>query len=444
MESNLISINRRILIIDDNSDIHDDYEKILGGESDDGGLDELEAELFDEEQTEKNNFKFEIDHAYQGQEALEMVKTSIAMGKPYAMAFVDIRMPPGWDGVETLTELWKVDSNLEAVICTAYSDHSWDDFINRFDHLNKFMILKKPFDGIEVQQLAACLCEKAYLRDETERKLDDTQEQLLQSEKLASIGQLAAGVAHEINNPVGFINSNISSLGEYITDLMELLEKYAELESVDDRGAIVADINNLKGTIDFDFIKGDIVNMISESKEGVGRVKKIIQDLKDFAHVGESKFEVTNINNCIDSTINVATNEVKYKADIVRNFTDLAEIECIPHQINQVLLNLLVNASHAIKERGTITLTTKQINDSIEITVADTGCGIEKETMTKIFDPFFTTKPIGKGTGLGLSLSYGIIQKHNGSISVDSKLGEGTTFTIILPIKQEEAACHAE
>ena len=269
-------------------------------------------------------------------------------------------------------------------------------------------------------------------------KLRDAQEQLVQNEKMASIGQLAAGVAHEINNPVGYVNSNINSLDGYITDIYDVLDLYQALEeTLPEDSDHRKQIKDLKADIDFDFIRSDIKELVNESKEGVLRVKQIVKDLKDFSHVDEAEWQVTDIEKGIDSTLNIVNNELKYKAKIHKDYGKIPVVECNPSQINQILMNLMVNAGHAIDEQGSITLITRQLDDMhVYIEVVDTGKGIPEENLTKIFDPFFTTKPVGQGTGLGLSLSYSIAEKHGGELSVKSVVGEGTTFRLTLPIKK--------
>ena len=271
-------------------------------------------------------------------------------------------------------------------------------------------------------------------------KLKETQDQLLQSEKMASIGQLAAGVAHEINNPVGYIYSNIGTLRRYVADLFRVLEAYEQAETgLTDPQALQA-IQTLKQEVDLNYLKDDIQALVEESQEGVTRVKQIVQDLKDFSHVDEAEWQWADLHKGLDSTLNIVNNELKYKAEVVRDYAELPPIECIASQLNQVFMNLLVNAAHAIEDHGAITVRTgAQDADWVWVAIADTGRGIPPDNLKHIFDPFFTTKPVGTGTGLGLSLSYGIVQKHGGHIEVDSEPGRGTTFTIRLPVQQTEA-----
>jgi len=272
---------------------------------------------------------------------------------------------------------------------------------------------------------------------ELNARLSTAQAQLVQSEKLASIGQLAAGVAHEINNPIGYIFSNFNSLSTYLERLFAMLAAYEAAEAkVADRQ--VADgLAAMRKKVELDFLKEDIPVLMSESQEGIVRVRKIVQDLKDFSRVqDDSDWQWADLHQGIDATLNIVNNEVKYKADIVKQYGDLPEVECLPSEINQVVMNIVVNAAHSIgPARGAITIRTKAVGDRAVLEISDNGSGIAKENLARIFDPFFTTKPVGKGTGLGLSLSYGIIQKHRGQIEVESELGKGTTFRISLPIR---------
>ena len=272
-------------------------------------------------------------------------------------------------------------------------------------------------------------------------QLESAQGQLLQSEKMASVGQLAAGVAHEINNPIGYVYSNLNSLEKYVQEIFGLVDIYTEAEAAIADTALQNRIRTVKAQLDMDFLKSDVQALMSESKEGIGRVKKIVQDLKDFSHVDASEdWNYANLQAGIDSTLNIVNNEIKYKAEVVKEYTDIPEVECLISQLNQVFMNLLVNAAHAIEERGIITVRSgKYDDDEVWIEISDTGTGIAPENIKRIFDPFFTTKPIGKGTGLGLSLSYGIIRKHRGRIEVHSEVGIGTTFKISLPVCRSPA-----
>jgi signal transduction histidine kinase len=268
------------------------------------------------------------------------------------------------------------------------------------------------------------------------KKLEETQSQLMQSEKLASIGQLAAGVAHEINNPIGYVYSNLGTLERYVHDTFEMLDQYEQAEVAISDNEILEKLKATKNRLDIVFLKGDLNALMSESKDGITRVKNIVQNLKDFSHVDiADEWHFSNLHIGLDSTLNIVNNEIKYKADVVKKYGVIPDVECLSSQLNQVFMNILVNASHAIDAHGTITISTGQQEEEVWVEISDTGKGISPEHMKKIFDPFFTTKPVGKGTGLGLSLSYGIIRKHHGRIDVQSEIGKGSTFRVWLPVK---------
>lgn len=281
----------------------------------------------------------------------------------------------------------------------------------------------------------------ALQREIDERKLLESQ--LVQSEKLASLGQLAAGIAHEVNNPIGFVSSNLGALGSYFARLQDMLKAYRDAEPAIGPATLQASLVKLRSEMELAYILDDIPLLISESKDGISRVGQIVRDLKDFSRVDSSQdWQWSNLHQGIDSTLNIAASELKYKADLVKQYGVLPEVECLPSQINQVIMNLVVNAAHAMgTERGTITVRTGCANDDkVWIEVADNGCGIPAQSLQKIFDPFYTTKPVGQGTGLGLSLSYGIIKRHCGEIHVHSEVGVGTTFRVELPVRQAQAA----
>lgn len=294
---------------------------------------------------------------------------------------------------------------------------------------------------------ASKLAEDALQREKEEqknliRKLEQAHNQLLQSEKMASIGQLAAGVAHEINNPVGYVNSNLGSLGQYVEKLFRVTDAYEQAERLLDGQPALDEIRALKRALDWDYLRDDIRDLLRESGEGLARVKQIVQDLKDFSHVDQAEWQWVDLHKGIDSTLNVVHNEIKYNAEVVKEYGDIPQVECLASQLNQVFMNMLVNASHAIGEggHGRITIRTGVKEDMVWVAFSDTGKGIAPEHLSRIFDPFFTTKPVGKGTGLGLSLSYGIIEKHHGRIEVESEVGKGTTFTVWIPVRQTAQA----
>ena len=297
----------------------------------------------------------------------------------------------------------------------------------------------------EHHELQEELIKKNKKLDETLVHLKATQSQILQSEKMASIGQLAAGVAHEINNPIGFIGSNLDALSDYMKDVDALIAYYQKLGKTlkeSDQKSLSDEIKKQVQTvfehekdIEIDYLIKDIPELLSDCKDGTDRVGKIVGDLKSFAHPGNDQQMLIDINKGLESTLNVVNNEIKYKATVTKDFGQVPMVEGFPQKLNQVFMNILVNAAQAIKEKGEIKIQTKKEGKYVVVTISDNGCGIEKEHLSKIFDPFFTTKEIGKGTGLGMNIAYNIIEEHKGKINVKSVVGKGTIFTIILPGK---------
>ncbi|NIA52221.1 PAS domain-containing protein [Massilia sp. TW-1] len=266
-------------------------------------------------------------------------------------------------------------------------------------------------------------------------RLSEAHDQLLQSEKMASIGQLAAGVAHEINNPIGFVNSNMGTLRHYVGTLLSVVDAYSDAVKKEAPGSpLAAQIEAIGRKADLGYLKEDIADLVSESMDGLKRVKDIVQALKDFSHVGQMDWQYADVHSGIDTTLNIVANEIKYKATVEKHYGKLPEIKCLASQLNQVFMNLLVNAAQAIQSKGVITIATGASEGWVWIRISDNGSGIAPENLKRVFEPFFTTKPVGSGTGLGLSLSYSIVNKHGGRIDVASKPGVGTVFTIRLPV----------
>jgi len=266
-----------------------------------------------------------------------------------------------------------------------------------------------------------------------EAQLDEATKRLVQSEKLASLGELAAGVAHEINNPVGYVSSNLTTLQKYLA----VYEKVLDAPATDP-----AEMAALKKKVNYAFIRDDLQSLLKETQEGVGLVKAIIQDLKDYARTNAATHYVaSDLQVGLKSTLNIARNQLKDRADVRLTLGDLPLVECAPSQIDQVFLNLIVNAAQAMPagKMGVIDIRTACNHEQVWIEVQDNGPGIAPEILKKIFDPFFTTKDPGTGTGLGLSVSQNIIQQHGGTLTVDSTVGVGTTFKITLPIKRPAA-----
>jgi signal transduction histidine kinase len=268
------------------------------------------------------------------------------------------------------------------------------------------------------------------------QQLQETQAHLVQSEKMASIGVLVTGVAHEINNPLGYIYSNLHSLQHYIetltqiTELAQCLAKQLPQDNCD-----VQAFRQIELAIDLDSLIIDAAELVKESLEGATRAKRIVQDLRDFSHVDAQELMLFDLEAGMNATLNIVNNEIKYKAKVVKQYGGLKPFECVGSQINQVFMNLLVNAAQAIQDSGLITIRTGYQNSEwLWVEIEDNGIGMSEDIQARIFDPFFTTKPVGQGTGLGLSLSYKIIQDHHGLIEVESVPGRGSRFRIILPV----------
>jgi len=313
---------------------------------------------------------------------------------------------------------------------------------NRFYNLYIYDITS-PDTG-QVTGRVMSLVDTTELRSITEElqkaydELQTTQIKVFQQEKLASIGQLAAGVAHEINNPMGFISSNLTTLGKYFERTKEFVAilSTALIDRGNDAGHAGADEQRKRLKIDYIF--NDSLQLIAESLDGAHRVRKIVQDLKSFSRVDDAEQKRADLKECLESTIGIAWNEIKYVATLTKDYGDIPPVLCYPQQLNQVFMNLLVNAAHAITGQGEIKVRTWLDGDEVCVSVSDTGCGISEENQKRIFEPFFTTKEVGKGTGLGLSISYDIIKNHQGDILVDSEIGAGTTFTVRIPINGAE------
>lgn len=276
-------------------------------------------------------------------------------------------------------------------------------------------------EGIEQQRLIS--------------KLGEAHQQLLQSEKMASIGQLAAGIAHEINNPLGFVNSNMGSLKNYVATLFDVLDQYERVVAMPlPTPAMAAHMAAVRERADLVFLKDDLTSLVCESMDGLKRVRDIVQALKDFSHGGETAWQVADLHHGLDSTLHIVGNEIRYKATVEKQYGQLPPITCQAAQLNQVFMNLLVNAGQAIQDRGLITIRTGHADGWVWIEIGDNGCGIAPQHLNRIFEPFFTTRPVGSGAGLGLSLSYGIVIKHGGKFEVASEPGRGSRFTLRLPI----------
>ena len=434
--------NSRILIVDDNPAIHDDFRKVLGGDlRPQPELLEAEAALFGDALPPSSKLDFELDSAYQGQEALEKIKQAMQTGRPYAAAFVDVRMPPGWDGIETVKRLWEVDADLQVIICTAYSDYSWDEMLQKLGSSDNLVILKKPFDNVEVLQLAFAFTRKWQLKRQANLKLDEltrmvaertaelevanrdlkremqervqTERQLRQAQKMEAVGQLAAGVAHDFNNILTVIHGHASMLQMRLGQGNPSAKSANEIAASADRAA------NLVRQL-LAFSRKQLLQFRNvELGEVIRSVSGMLHQL-----VGER-----------------ITLELQCAADIAPIFADRGMIE-------QVIVNLTLNARDALPRGGRILLGSGAVSLAeseatrhpdarpgafICLTVTDNGCGMDARTLSHLFEPFFTTKEVGKGTGLGLASVYGIVKQHQAWIEVKSQVGSGSTFEIFFP-----------
>jgi two-component system NtrC family sensor kinase len=263
------------------------------------------------------------------------------------------------------------------------------------------------------------------------RDLQATQMQLVQREKMASVGQLVAGVAHELNNPIGFVFSNVTTLDDFVKRLRSMLEHYRSLElSEADRQRIDEQWTALK----VDYALKYLDSMVQGIREGAERARKIVRDLRVFARGQDEMWQPVDLHEEIESSLTLLNHLLKDRVTVHRKFGELPSVECIRSQVDQVFLNLLANAAQAIPGEGEITIETRREGDTAVVVICDTGTGIPADVVGRIFDPFFTTKPVGEGTGLGLSISYEIVKKHGGEITADSLPGSGAAFTVRLPL----------
>ena len=489
MTQNNDTVSRRILVVDDNEEIHKDFKKIFQLDGVAGQTSEAEEFLFEESKpAQAARPRYEIDSAFQGKQGLELVSSAVQEDRPYAVAFVDVRMPPGWDGIETISRLWQVDTDLQVVICTAYSDYSWDDMLQKLGYSDRLAILKKPFDSVEVQQLALAFTEKWRLhqtaknmigdlekmvqertveltaanqmlrgeiaerqRGEQERQLMEVQ--LRQAQKLEAIGQLAAGVAHEINTPIQYVGDNTRFVQDSFQTIQQVLQSHQELLNALQAGAaapeLISRAQQILQSSDLDYLFWQIPPAIKETLEGVERVSKIVRAMKEFSHPGSKDKTTADLNHAIETTVTVARNEWKYVADVKLELDpNLPQVSCFIGEFNQAILNLIVNAAHAIGDavkqtpgaKGVITLNTRRDGEFVEVRVGDSGTGIPEAARPKIFEPFFTTKEVGKGTGQGLSVVYGsVVKRHGGTVTFETETGKGTTFIIRLPLQPPPA-----
>ena len=432
----------RILIIDDNPAIHDDYRKILQGPTDDVELGALRATLFGIEAKESPVMKtYELESAFQGEEGYQMACRAIEEGRPFSTAFVDMRMPPGWDGLETIRHLFRADPDLQILICTAYSDYTWAEIVEEFGHSDQLLILRKPFDSAEVCQVAAALTEKRRLtelsrqtvadlertverktqeirlemerREITQQQLLEKEEQLRDSQKLEAVGLLAGGISHEFNN------------------LLQIVLSYAQFA--------------LNKTSPEEGIYGDL-ECIQKAGQ---RATALTRQLLGFSRRKPLTFVDVDVNAVVEELVKMAKPLLGSRINVRQTLTEDCEmVHADPAELQQALLNLCINSRDAIDATGDLEIRTRTVELSDEycrrddvltpgrfvcISMSDTGCGMSESVAERIFEPFYTTKEIGAGTGLGLAMVYGLVKQHRGHIDVESAIGVGTNFHIYLP-----------
>lgn len=435
---------QRILVVDDNPAIHEDFRKILDADLA-PDLDTLANILFGDAPPAQRAQPFVLDSAYQGEDALALVQQALAAQQPYAVAFVDIRMPPGWDGLETLARMWEVDPRIEAVLCSAYADYSWEQILSRVGDSDQLLILKKPFDVPEVRQLVHALTTKWQLARENERRLAElearvsertrelataneqlrheisererTESALRKAQRLEALGRLAAGIGHEINNPLTFMSAGIESLCAELKQLAPHLPKPVQEE---------------------------IRELLDAASIGADRISQIVRSIQLFGRKEEREVELVDMASVLSLSLRMVGTELDPGIEVL---TEIAEVPPILGRrvaLEQVFVNLLQNAAHAVSAAALakrpnasrcITVTCRSDNrHNVIVDIADTGVGISKEHIDRIFDPFFTTKPVNQGTGLGLSICHAIVRDLDGDIDVHSAEGAGTTVTVRLPV----------
>jgi two-component system NtrC family sensor kinase len=465
-------VNRRILLVDDSPAIHEDIRKILCPPiRANAKLDNMEEDLFNETPFTCVLDEYQLDSAYQGPEALALLRDANRAQLPYALAFVDVRMPPGWDGIETINQLWRVDPELQVVICTAYSDHSWSEIRRRLAPTDNLLILRKPFDAVEIRQLAHTLTTKWTLRQQTRRRLLDlrgevkkyslelvrTTEQLRQvsaererietelrlAQKLEAVGTVASGIAHEISTPVQFVGESVELLRQAFGSLRSVNVRFRSVLERIGTPEIRRAINDADASLCLPAIERDIGEALDGMLEGTSRITTTLRAMKEFMHPVRRDKAPADINHAVLNTLTVASSEYKYVARVETDLQeDLPHLTCHIGDLNQVFLNLIVNAAQAIGEAvgesrtmGVIGVRTYREEDEIVIEVSDTGVGIPLEAQALVFEPFFTTKAPGKGTGQGLAISRTIVvDRHGGQITFQSEVGQGTTFVVRLPL----------
>ena len=463
----------RIMIVDDNAAIHDDFRHVFDRSARAAtvaSLDELERQFGGEPTPPMSSpaLPYDLHFVLQGEDAVRTVSQARTAHQPFACAFVDIRMPPGIDGIETIARMWQCQPELEVVLCSAYSDYSWEDIVRRLTPGDRLVILRKPFDPIEVRQLAACLTEKwlrgrqlderlrnleSRVQAEVEARLSERarhEDEQRRSRRLEALGQLAAGLAHEINTPTQFASSNLEYLAEVLPALGEaLVEQRTCLAGIARGELTVAEGCARAERFAFDDALAEAPKAVADARTGLARIARIVQSVRSHAHLRDRDCLISvDVNEQVRSALELARNECKHDADTTVELGDIPRVMGDPGDLCLAILNLVINAAHAIRDkrtssgtRGAITVVTRQVDDRVEVSIADTGSGIPREIRERIFEPFFTTKPIGQGTGQGLSIARAtIVERHRGSLRFETEPGKGSVFVIGLPTRVEIGA----
>ena len=396
------------------------------------------------------NLTYLIHGCTQSETAKEKVMSRLANGSPYELLFIESRIEDG-SGLELISHLWQIDPDLHVVLCSADPDLNWKLIVNKLGESDQLLILQKPFSDLTLRQTVHAMIRKWQLGKQSQNvmqymeaqinqrtlEIQEANNNLLQSEKLAAVGQLAAGIAHEINTPAQYVGDNIKAIGDFFDSITRLLSLYRHLLSEQQQPELMEQVHELEEKEDLAYILEDMPLAIAQSLEGMSQIVRIVQAMKGFSHVGPSRIANINVNQALENTLLVSRSSYKYFADIVTEFGEIPLIECYPGELNQVFLNIIVNAAHAIEDgrkgRGKITVVTAPTENGVEIRISDTGNGIPEPIRSRVFDPFFTTKDVNRGSGQGLNIAYRIIhQQHRGTLTFNTETGAGTTFIINL------------
>ncbi|TPQ25416.1 sensor histidine kinase [Methylomonas koyamae] len=430
----------------------EDHSRILIVDPDPALRDRLDLMFNGDAAASLQNATETLSYIFQGRTCGTAAEADICLGlesdKPYQLIFVENELPDG-EGIELIRRLWLIDPNLHAVLCSSGPTLNWQQVVAKLGESDQLLILEKPFSALELRQIVHAVLRKWQLNRQSQhimrymdqqielrtQAIEQANKNLLQAEKLAAVGQLAAGIAHEINTPAQYVGDNIKAIGDFFGSITRLLEQYRKLLSAQANHRPLIDA--LERKEDLAFILEDAPLAIEQSLEGISQIVRIVQAMKGFSHSGQSNAGWINVNLALENTLLIARNSYKYIAEIETDFAEVPNIECFPGELNQVFLNVLINAAQAIEDGGSgdgrIRVSTASVTDGVEIRIADNGPGIPEPLQDRIFDPFFTTKDVGKGSGQGLYIAHRIInQQHGGSLSFVSAAGQGTTFLIRL------------